>query len=371
MKTIPIMKPSLRGNELKYVTNCVKSEWISSQGIYVTKFEELVGKYIGFKNAVAVSNGTVALHLALMSLGIGDGDEVIVPDMTFAASVNAVIHANAIPVLVDVERDTFNISVSKIEKAITDKTKAIIPVHLYGNPCDMDKINEIARKHNLLVIEDAAESLGSIYKGKQTGSLADAAIFSFYGNKTITTGEGGIVVFKDDIAFQRACVLRDHGMQKDKRYWHNYIGYNYRMTNLQAAIGVSQMERINDIINRKIEIANIYINGLNKIDGITIPVLNFEDSRNTYWLFTFLIDLDIDRSDLIEYLKEHGIETRPVFYCIHEMPPYMDYKHDVLANSKYISKRGISIPSYTDLTNDDLEYIVLKIQHFFNSRSYV
>ncbi|MEQ9265262.1 MAG: DegT/DnrJ/EryC1/StrS family aminotransferase [Balneolaceae bacterium] len=368
MKMIPIMKPSLGGNELKYVTNCVETEWISSQGTFVTKFEELVGEYIGLKNAVAVSNGTVALHLALISLGIGEGDEVIVPDMTFAASVNAVIHANATPVLVDVDRNTFNINVSEIEKAITDKTKAIMPVHLYGNPCDMDQINEIAQKHNLLVIEDAAESLGSIYKGKQTGSIADAAIFSFYGNKTITTGEGGIVVFKDDNAYERACVLRDHGMQKDKRYWHNYIGYNYRMTNLQAAIGVAQMERIDEIINRKIEIANIYIEGLNKIDGITIPELDFENSRNTYWLFTFLIDLDIDRSELIEYLKDHGIETRPVFYCIHNMPPYMNYRHKDLSNSKYISKNGVSIPSFIELTDDQLRYIVETIQNFFFSK---
>ncbi|CAM9913568.1 unnamed protein product, partial [Chrysoparadoxa australica] len=308
---IPIMKPSLSGNELEYVTDCVKSEWISSQGKYVTKFEQLTSEYINADYVLAVSNGTVALHLALVSFGIGKGDEVIVPDMTFAASVNAVLHANATPVLVDVDRSTFNISVEAIRAAITKNTKAIMPVHLYGNPCDMDEINKIAKEHNLIVIEDAAEAFGSIYKGEKVGALSDASIFSFYGNKTITTGEGGILVFKDKDVYEKAAVLRDHGMQKDNRYWHNYVGYNYRMTNLQAAIGVAQMERIEQIIEGKIKIANQYKKGLSNIEEISIPVVDSENSVNTYWLFTFLLDNKIERADFIEYLRIKNIETRP------------------------------------------------------------
>ncbi len=359
------MKPNLAGNELKYVSDCVETEWISSQGYYVTKFEELVGEYIGNPYAVAVSNGTVALHLALVSLGIGEGDEVIVPDMTFAASINAVLQAGATPVLVDVDEDTFNVSVSGIQKVITERTKAIMPVHLYGNPCDMDAINEIAEAHDLLVIEDAAEAFGSEYKGKKVGGLSDASTFSFYGNKTITTGEGGIIVFKSKEVYEHACILRDHGMRKDRRYWHDYVGYNYRMTNLQAAIGVAQMERIEKIIERKVAIADYYLQRFESIKEIEVPKLDFKDSLNTYWLFTFLLGGNTDREEFRKYLSVKNIETRPTFISAHEMPPYRTLKRGEVPNSKLISQRGVSIPSYIDLKDSELEYIATQIVNYF------
>jgi perosamine synthetase len=362
---IPIMKPNLEGNELKYVSDCVETKWISSQGYYVTKFEQLVGDYIGSPYSLAVSNGTVALHLALVSLGIGKGDEVIVPDMTFAASVNAIMHAGATPVLVDVDEKTFNISIKEIEKAINGKTKAIMPVHLYGNPCDMDSINKLAKVHNLKVIEDAAEAFGSVYKRKKVGSLSDASTFSFFGNKTITTGEGGIIIFKDKEVYERASILRDHGMKKDRRYWHEYLGFNYRMTNLQAAVGVAQMERVENIIEKKISLANYYIERFKVINEIKIPKTDSENSLNTFWLFTFLLNKKISREKFRNYLTDKGIETRPTFNCVHEMPPYIGYGNGDFSISKLISQTGLSLPSFIDLKHTDLEYISDQVVKFF------
>lgn len=359
------MKPNLSGNELKYVSDCVETEWISSQGYYVSKFEEMVGEYIGSPYTLAVSNGTVAIHLALVSLGIGIGDEVIVPDMTFAASINAILHAGATPVLVDVDKNTFNISTSEIEKAITKKTKAIMPVHLYGNSCDMDKIKKIASLNNLLVIEDAAEAFGSEYKGKKVGALSDASTFSFYGNKTITTGEGGIIVFKNKNVFEYAGTLRDHGMRKDRRYWHDHIGYNYRMTNLQAAIGVAQMERIDNIVERKIEIAKYYLKKFENSDEIIVPKTDYENSLNTFWLFTFLLDKKINREEFRNYMSDKKIETRPTFVSANEMPPYVHLKRGQIVNSKLISRQGVSIPSYIDLLDSELEYIADQVVSYF------
>ena len=258
---IPVMEPFLGGNELAYVADCIQSGWISSKGIYVTRFEDDVAKFCEASHALAVSNGTTALHLALEALGIGPGDEVIVPDFTFAASINSVLYTGATPVIVDIEPETWTISIPEIEKAITPKTKAIMPVHIYGHPCDMDKIMALAKKHNLLVVEDCAEALGSTYRGKPVGAFGDAASFSFFGNKVITTGEGGMVIFQKKEHYELARVLRDHGMNPQKRYWHDVVGYNYRMTNLQAAIGVAQMEQIGTFLNKRKEMAKAYDKG--------------------------------------------------------------------------------------------------------------
>ena len=248
IRRISIAAPLLAGNELAYVTDCIKTNWISSQGKYVKLFEDLFSQYHNNYPALAVSNGTVALHLALVALGIGRSDEVLVPDLTFAATANSVIYTGAIPVLVDVDPVSWNLDVDKIEKLITPKTRAIMPVHLYGNPCKMDKIMDLAKRYDLFVIEDCAEALGSYFNGHPVGTFGDAATFSFYGNKTITTGEGGMIVFKDKTVAERAAMLRDHGMKKSKRYWHEEVGYNYRLTNLQAAIGVAQFERLEDLV---------------------------------------------------------------------------------------------------------------------------
>ena len=239
----PIAEPYLNGNEIIYVQDCVRSNWISSQGTYVRKFESIFEDMYPGKKALAVSNGTVALHLALTALGVGSGDEVIVPSLTFAATANSVLHAGAKPVFCEVDKKTWCIDAGEAEKLVNQNTKAIIPVHLYGNACNMEKVAELCKNNNLLMIEDCAEAIGTRWKGKPVGSFGDASTFSFFGNKTITTGEGGMVLFKCSQITEKAKVLRDHGMSRDKKYWHDHIGFNYRLTNLQSAIGVAQLER--------------------------------------------------------------------------------------------------------------------------------
>ena len=359
IKRISVASPLLNGNELAYVTDCIRTNWISSQGKYVSKFEKDFSNYHNGLRAVSVCNGTVAIHLALIALNIGQGDEVIVPDFTFAASINAIIHAGAKPVLIDVNKNSWNIDTTKIENLITKKTKAIMIVHLYGLPCDIQEVINIAKKHSLLIIEDCAEALGSKYKNLPIGIFGDAATFSFYGNKTITTGEGGMVLFKNNDNADRAEMLRDHGMLKSHRYWHQEVGYNYRLTNIQAAIGVAQFERLDEFIKAKNHIATTYNSILSKYDYFQLP-LQVEGYTNSYWLYTFLIknEAPFDRNDLINYLNIYGIETRPVFYSLHLMPPYKKFGNGIdFNNSLMISKSGISLPSSVNLSINELTYI--------------
>jgi perosamine synthetase len=368
VRKISVASPLLDGNELAYVTDCIKTNWISSQGKYVRQFEELFTEYHHQRCSIAVSNGTVALHLALLALGIGEGDEVLVPDLTFAASVNAIIYTGAKPILVDVNRDTWNIDIEKASKYITNKTKAIMPVHLYGHPCDMDAICKFASDYSLTIIEDCAEALGSLYKGKPVGVFGDVATFSFYGNKTITTGEGGMIVFKDPKKAEFASIMRDHGMDKSKRYWHSVVGYNYRLTNIQAAIGVAQFERLGQFVDAKRKIASIYSKYLNQIKYFTIPTER-KNCFNTYWLYTFLVNYDapFQRDNLIDHLILCGVESRPVFFPMHEMPPYTNYGKSInLEVSKTISCQGLSLPSSVTLTEAELEYICNSILQFCN-----
>jgi perosamine synthetase len=364
MHRIPIMEPFLGGNELVYVTDCIQSGWISSKGSYVTKFETEVGKLCNSPYAVAVSNGTTALHLALVALGIGPGDEVIVPDFTFAASINSILYTGATPVLVDVEADTWTISISEIEKAITPKTRAIMPVHIYGHPCEMDQLMALASQHKLLVIEDCAESLGSTYKGQVVGSFGDAATFSFFGNKVITTGEGGMVLFKKPADYEHGKVLRDHGMSPQRRYWHDVIGYNYRMTNLQAAIGVAQMEQFHSFFSKRKIMASLYDKAFASAQGITPQALK-TSVTSCHWLYTVLLndDLAIDRDTLIRKLMMNGIETRPAFFPLHTMPIYQTFAGGrSFANSIRVSRRGLSLPSSVTIENAEIENIVAKIK---------
>lgn len=359
LRRISIASPLLEGNELTYLTDCIKTNWISSQGKYVRKFEALFKEYHEDYEALAVSNGTVALHLALAALGIGKGDEVIVPNMTFAASINAVIYTGATPVLAEIEADTLNIDVAKIEKLITNKTKAIMPVHLYGQACDMNAIVQIAKKHNLLIVEDCAEALGSTYEGRPLGVFGDAATFSFYGNKTITTGEGGMVLFKDPVVADKAAVLRDHGMSKEKRYWHDYVGFNYRLTNLQGAIGVAQFERLSEFVQAKRTLAKKYNAALSQYSFFQTPIEK-ENSTNSYWLYTFLINesAPFNRKDLVDYLNEKGVETRPVFFPLNIMPPYLEYAEgDTFDISERVSNTGMSLPSAVNLSGVEIDYI--------------
>tara|TARA_B100001059_G_scaffold139802_1_gene139966 strand:- start:5827 stop:7290 length:1464 start_codon:yes stop_codon:yes gene_type:complete len=356
---IPLAEPRLDGNELAYVTNCITTNWISSQGKYVNRFEDMFSEYTHANEAIAVSNGTVALHLALEALNVGSGDEIIVPDFTFAASINAILHAGATPVLVDVDMETWTIDVGEIKKALTDKTKAIMPVHLYGHPCDMDAIMKIAHAHSLFVIEDCAEAVGSLYRDKHVGVFGDAATFSFFGNKTITTGEGGMVLFRDQSVADTARKLRDHGMSPKKRYWHDVIGYNYRLTNIQAAIGVAQMERIEYFVEHKRNLAKAYYQALSDIEEIQLPS-EAEWATSSYWLYTVLLNenIDIGRDDLIQQLLLNGIEARPVFYPMHFMPPYAAFRGDrSLKTTEIISRRGISLPSASTITEKQIHEI--------------
>ncbi|MBL7147192.1 MAG: DegT/DnrJ/EryC1/StrS family aminotransferase, partial [Nanoarchaeota archaeon] len=318
---IPVAEPNLDGNELKYVVDCVKTGWISSIGSYVTKFENTFSRYCGMKHGIAVANGTVALHVALEALGIKKGDEVIIPSLTFVATANAVKYTGAKPVFVDSEPRTWNIDPEKIEEKITPRTKAIIPVHLYGHPCDMGRITEIAEKHDLAIIEDAAEAHGAEYKGKKIGSLSAISCFSFYGNKILTTGEGGMCLTNDEKLVEKMRQLKDHGMSANRRYYHLQMGYNYRLTNIQAAIGLAQLEKLEETIAIKRKNVQLYNSLLRNIKGITLPV---EESwaKNVYWLYSILIEKDykLKRDELMLKLKKEGIETRPFFLPLHQMP---------------------------------------------------
>jgi len=356
---IPVYEPYLAGNEERYLNECIKTGWISSKGRFVDLFENSFANYIGSPYALSTSNGTVALHLALVTIGINKGDEVIVPDLTFAASVNSILYTGAVPVLVDCDLGTLNIDVKKIEEKITPKTKAIMLVHLYGLPSFIDEIQKIAEKYNLIIIEDAAEAFGSEYKNKKVGTFGRVACFSFFGNKTITTGEGGMITFNNEKDYKKAKILRDHGMNPEKTYWHDFIGYNYRMTNLQASIGCAQIEKADKIIETKIKNANLYKSLLKNIPGLTF-VKEFEDLKNTFWLVTLIIDEEkfgCDRNTVKDLLRENKIDSRPIFYPIHQMPPYEKHSIGEFPNSKYASKNGLSLPSSVSLSQEKIIYI--------------
>ena len=355
---IPISKPSLIGKEKDYVLDCLDSTWISSNGRYIGLFEIFFSEYIGVRHAISCSNGTVALHLALLALGIGPGDEVIVPTLTFVATANAVRYTGAIPVFIGSESDTWNLRPDMIESLITSRTKAIIPVPLYGHPCDMDPIIDIARKNNLFVIEDAAQALGSEYKNKKCGGIADISTFSFYGNKIITTGEGGMVVTDNDEWAEKVRRLKGQGMNPLKRYWFDIMGYNYRMTNIQAAIGLAQMENIDELISKRRQIAQWYTNLLKNICGITFPVEK-EYAMHSYWLYSILIENNFGKSrdELATFLAENNIETRPFFYPMHILPEYENRSLKHLKNTEIIARKGINLPTYYDLRFDDVKTI--------------
>ena len=358
LKMIPIAEPCIGEEELNNVIEAVKSGWISSKGEFIINFEKNFAKYCNVDYGIAVSNGTVALHLALAALGIKKGDEVIVPTLTFIATANAVRYCNAKPVFVDSRLDYWCIDPEKIEEKITDNTKAIIPVHLYGHPCDMEAINDIAQDHNLYVIEDAAEAHGAEYKGKKVGSLGDISCFSFYGNKIITTGEGGMCLTDNEELTEKMRILRDHGMNPNKRYWYDVMGFNYRMTNLQAAVGVAQTEKLDKFIEKKREIAKIYNSGLKDIDGITLPP-EMEWVKNVYWMYSILIETGFgtNRDQLIQLLGKKGIETRPFFYPVHIQPQYRKYG-GAFPIAEGLSKEGINLPSGVTLKKSGVKYIV-------------
>jgi perosamine synthetase len=358
---IPISKPSVTEKELAYVTDAVRSTWISSLGKYIDRFEREFADFCGVKYAIAVMNGTVAIQLALEALGVKPGDEVIVPDLSFIATANAVLYIGAVPVFVDVDPETFCLDPNKIEAAITSKTRAILPVHLYGHPADMQKINAIAEKYNLLVIEDAAEAHGAAIKGKKTGSWGHCATFSFYGNKNITTGEGGMITTNDEVLYKRCRFLRDHAMSPDKRYWHPERGYNFRMTNIQAAIGCAQLERITEIMSEKTRVFNAYQEYLQGCDKISLNH-TLPWATNAYWLITARFEGydERKRDKLMVKLKEKGIDSRPFFYPMSAMPYLRTNVNNPVTYKVYAE--GINLPTYFGLSNEDIRYIAEQLK---------
>jgi len=354
-----VLQPDMGDQEISNVLECVTTGWISSQGRFIGVFEKAFTDYLGGGHPIAVSNGTVALQLALTTLGIGRGDEVIVPDFTFGASINAIIHAGATPVLADVEAATWTIDLDELKRLITPQTRAIMPVHIYGQPARLDEIKKIAAEKGIFVIEDCAEALGATYKNRRVGLDGDCTCFSFFANKSITTGEGGMVVFKDADLAQRARILRDHGMSPQKRYWHDYAGFNFRMTNMQAAVGVAQMGRIEELLNRKKSIFQAYDSLLSEHQGVSLLPKN-SWSENSYWLYTLILNGYEEgvRDQLITNLGYRGIDARPGFYPMHQMDPYREFGHGAYPISSYLSANSVSLPSSFGLSNEEIFHII-------------
>ena len=354
-----VLEPDIGEQETCNVLECLTTGWISSQGRFIGAFEKEFSDYLGGGHAIAVANGTVALQLGLATLGIGRGDEVIVPDFTFGASINAIIHSGATPVLADVDPDTWTIDLDELRRLITPQTRAVMPVHIYGQPAQMDEIREIASEKGIFVIEDCAEALGATYKNRRVGLDGDCTCFSFFANKSITTGEGGMVVFQDAEMAQRARILRDHGMSVQKRYWHDYAGFNFRMTNMQAAVGVAQMGRIEELLNRKKTIFQAYDSLLSEHQALSLLPKN-SWSENSYWLYTVILDGfgAGARDQLLTYLGYRGIDARPGFYPMHQMNPFREFGSGTYPVSSYLSANSISLPSSFGLSNEEIHHIV-------------
>ena len=357
---IPVAVPVLDGNERAYVNECLDTTWISSGGRFITEFERAFADYCGVKHAIACNNGTTALHLALVGIDLQPGDEVIMPSLTYIATANAATYCGAVPVLVDSEPDTFNIDPAKIEAAITPKTRAIVPVHLYGQACDMDPIVEIARRHDLIVVEDAAEAVGASYKGRKTGSLGDVAMFSLFGNKIITTGEGGILTTDDDALAERLRLYRSQGMDPKRRYWHPVVGYNYRMTNIQAAIGLAQLERIDHHLAARKRVAGWYDKALARLGDRVVKPVTRDWADHVFWMYTIQLGEGVakGRDQVMQDMDALGVETRPVFHPMHVLPPYQHLDVPPLPNAEACAAKGINLPTHALLTAADIARIV-------------
>ncbi len=340
---IPVSEPNLSHVEFRNLMDAFLSTWISSTGEYIRQFERDFADKCGMKHGVATSNGTVSLHLAMLALGIGPGDEVIVPDLTFAASINAVLYCGATPVIVDVDRDTWCMSVETFQNAITPKTKAVMPVHVFGRPAPMGPIAELAREKGIYIIEDCAEAHGAEYDGIKVGAYSDVASFSFFANKILTTGEGGLCLTNSDDLAARMKVLRDHGMRPERRYWHEEVGYNYRMTNLQASVGVAQVERFEELLNTRQEINDAYKAALSGIKGVTWPAQMDNRSKPVAWFACALVPPE-KRAQLIDECKKSNIDLRPFFNCLTIMPAYKNWANNC-PNSEYLSQAGVNLPT--------------------------
>jgi perosamine synthetase len=370
MKTIPVCEPVLDGNEKKYVIDCLDTNWISSQGKYISMFEEQFSNFFGMSYGVSCSNCTTALHMALVALGIGPGDEVILPDFTLIISANTIIQTGATPVLVDVDPKTWCIDATKIEEKITPRTRAIMAVHMYGHPCDMPSIMAIAQKHNLRVIEDCAESHGAEIDGKLTGTFGEANCFSFYGNKIVTTGEGGMVLCRDENLANLLRKLRNQGFQ-EPRFVHEVVGFNYRMTNIQAAIGLAQTEKLKEKIEKKCWIGKTYNELLAGKPDLTLPY-EAPNAKNVYWMYGILVGkgFGMKKDALMQALKNRGVETRSFFCPMHMQPVFQGrtISNYPLTNGNYpvsidLWERGLYLPSGLGLTLELIERVVEQLLH--------
>jgi perosamine synthetase len=361
---IPVAAPVLDGRETEYVLECLTTTWISSAGRFISEFEQAFADYCGVRHAIATNNGTTALHVSLVALGVTEGDEVIVPTLTYIATANAVRYCNATPVFVDNDVRTFNIDPDGIRARITPRTKGIIPVHLYGHPADMDPILEIAKEYGLFVLEDAAEAVGSRYKGRAAGGLGTCATFSFFGNKIITTGEGGMITTNDGDLAARLRILRGQGMDPDRRYWFPTIGYNYRMTNIAAAIGCAQMERCDHHLASRKTVAEAYHRRLAHLrDRILLPETE-NWAEHVFWMYTILLGDSVSkkRDRVMLELDEKGIETRPVFYPMHVLPPYQEKAGGPFPRADFCAARGINLPTHGRLTEQDIDRVVAALE---------
>jgi len=369
---VPVNEPKIPKNAIKYVTDAVSSGWISSAGKYVDEFETSFAKYVGTRYATTCSNGTVSLQLALASLGVKAGDEVIIPNLTIISCALACVYLGATPVVVDVERDSFCIDVSKIEEKITSKTKAIMPVHLYGQCCDMEPILSIAKKYNLSVLEDAAEAIGAEYKGKRAGSMGDIGSFSLYANKLVTCGEGGVLTTNDENLYERAKTLKNLAHSKGKRFWHEEIGFNFRMTNIQSALALASLEEADESLKHKQDMASWYTEGLNETEGLSLPRARPYNTIHSFWMYAIVVEdsFGISVLELIRRLKEeYQIDTRPFFYPINEQPALAKYFREdktLYPVSKELSEKGFYLPSGLTLTKlqaDEVISAIISIKH--------
>ena len=363
---IPIFEPNLDGLENDYVERCMKSGWISSQGSFITDFEKKLSRFHGLSDAIVTSSCTTALHLALKSLNIGPGDEVICPDLTFIAPANMIVLSGASLRLVDVDAETLALDPDLVRQSVTDKTKAIIIVHQFGHAAPMDELMSIAHEFNLKVIEDNAESIGGKYKGKLLGTFGDLTCLSFFANKIMTTGEGGAVLTNDETLAERCRVLRDHGMSKEIRYKHIDLGYNYRMTNLQAAIGLAQIERLPETLKKRRKQMDFYYELIDEIEGVSVrPFSNW--CEPVHWLTTIELDPCFSRDEILAKLKNRGIDCRqminPVHHAMHFKKFWMDQSFPV---SIMKSKNSLHLPSSSNLTLPNIEFIVNELKNILS-----
>ena len=359
VRKFSILQPVIGDEEINNLLECANTGWISSQGRFIKKFEDDFSSYLNGGHAVAVSSGTAALQLGMLALGIGANDEVIVPNFTFGASINAIIHVGAIPVLVDVDPETWTLSLKAIEAAINKNTKAIMPVHLYGQSAHIDEITKIAKNNNLHIVEDCAEALGGTYKKRLIGRDGDATCFSFFANKLITTGEGGMVVFKHKKTADKAKIMRDHGMSPQKKYWHEFAGVNFRMTNMQASIGVAQLKKINNFLLKRKNVFQWYDKNFKSNSQLLLLPKN-SWSENSYWLYTLVVSefTEKKRDKLLKALSDRGIDARPGFYPLHKMPPYKKYSNGSdYPISSFLGTSIINLPSSPGLTSDEIDHI--------------